>query len=56
MDKDLDYLPHLARESARFAAALHEVPPDARAASQTASPTALCIAEAAQLVLTACNV
>jgi len=33
MEKELDYLPHLARESARFAAALHEVPPEARVES-----------------------
>jgi uncharacterized protein (TIGR03083 family) len=30
MDKDLDYLRHIDRESARFAAALREAPPDAR--------------------------
>jgi len=33
MEKELDYLLHLARESARFAAALHEVPSDARVES-----------------------
>jgi uncharacterized protein (TIGR03083 family) len=33
MANDLDYLPHLAAESARFVAALREAPPDARVES-----------------------